>query len=91
MVKKEKKSLKSYLILNKYICSLFGLNNIDDFRKLLNSNVSEGINQNKRFYYTDVLLSLNISDDFRQKLNQYDENIQEYLNQINKTRYPLLY
>ncbi|MFA5527579.1 MAG: DEAD/DEAH box helicase family protein [Peptostreptococcales bacterium] len=89
MVKKEeKRSLKSYLILNKYICSLFGLNNIDDFRKLLNSNVSEGINQNKRFYYTDVLLSLNISDDFRQKLNQYDENIQEYLNQINKTRYP---
>lgn len=88
MVKKKekKKSLKNYLILNKYICSLFGLKNIESFRNLLNSNVSEGINQNKRFYYTDVLLSLNISEDFRQKLNQYDENIQEYLNQINKTR-----
>lgn len=87
MAKVEKK-LQNYLVLNKYICSLFGLKDIDDFRKLLKYNVSEGISQNKKFYYTEVLQTLKIDEEFRQKLNQYDENIQEYLNHINQKRDP---
>jgi len=84
---KVQKKLQNYLILNKYLSSLFNFKNLDDFRGLLKS-VNEGINQNKKFYFTETLQTLKISEGFRQKLNQYDENIQEYLNKINQKRDP---
>ncbi len=84
---KVQKKLQNYLILNNYISSLFGFQNMEDFRKLLKP-VQEGINQHKKFYFTEALQTLKISDEFRQQLNQYDENIQEYLIHINQKRDP---
>ncbi len=81
------KKLQNYLVLNKYLCSFFGFKEMEDFRKQL-KNVAEGVNQNKKFYFTEALQTLNISEEFRQKLNQYDENIQEYLTKINQKRDP---
>ena len=86
MAKVEKK-LQNYLILNRYLCSLFGFTDIEDFRKEL-KNKSEGTNQQKKLFFTEALQNLKISEEFRQKLNQYDENIQEYLLHINQKRDP---
>ncbi|KKM57062.1 hypothetical protein LCGC14_1551060, partial [marine sediment metagenome] len=84
---KAQKNLQNYLILNKFLNSLFGLKNIEDFQKLLKMT-QEGLNPNKEYYFTTVLRTLNISKDLRQKLNQYDENIQEYMRNINLKRDP---
>ncbi|MCE7738009.1 MAG: DEAD/DEAH box helicase family protein, partial [Candidatus Heimdallarchaeota archaeon] len=84
---KVQKKLQNYLILNRYLASLFGFKDMEDFRKLL-KQVQEGLNQHKKFFHTEALQTLKISDEFRQKLNQYDENIQEYLNHINQKRDP---
>jgi len=81
------KKLQNYLILNKYLTLLFGFNDMDDFRKELKGK-PEGLNQHKKFYYTEILQNCNISNELRQKLNQYDENIQEYLKHINQNRDP---
>ncbi|MBU1974199.1 MAG: DEAD/DEAH box helicase family protein, partial [Nanoarchaeota archaeon] len=86
---KVQKKLQNYLILNKYLSSLFGFKDMADFRKLLKP-IQEGINHNKKLYYTEVLQNLKIDEELRQKLNQYDENIQEYLNHINQKRDPLV-
>ncbi len=84
---KVQKKLQNYLILNRYLVSLFGFSDMDDFRKELKGK-PEGLNQNKKFYYTEILQNCNISNELRQKLNHYDENIQEYLNHINQNRDP---
>jgi len=84
---KVEKKLQNYLILNRYLCSLFGFTDIEDFRKEL-KNKSEGTNQQKKLFFTEALQNLKISEEFRQKLNQYDENIQEYLLHINQKRDP---
>lgn len=84
---KVQKKLQSYLILSRYLSSLFGFEDIEDFRKL-HKPVQEGLNQHKKFYYTEALQTLRIPEEFRQRLNQYDENIQEYLNVINEKRDP---
>ena len=84
---KVQKKLQNYLILNKYLASLFGFSDMEDFIKELKGK-PEGLNQNKKFYYTEILQNCNITDELRQKLNQYDENIQEYLKHINQNRDP---
>ena len=84
---KVQKKLQNYLVLNKYLCSLFGFKDIEDFRRLLRS-VNEGINEHDRHYFNEALQTLKISEEFRQNLNQYDENIQEYLKTINQKRDP---
>ena len=81
------KKLQNYLILNKYLCSFFDFKDTEDFGKLLKP-VQEGLNQHKKFYFTEALQTLKISDEFRQRLNYYDENIQRYLNHINQNRDP---
>src|SRR3989338_8084939 len=84
---KVEKKLQNYLVLNRYLCSLFSLKDIEDFRKLLRL-VSEGVNEHGKLNFTEVLQTLKISGEFRQKLNQYDENIQEYLKAMNQKRDP---
>lgn len=88
MVKKNKK-LQNHLVLNRYLCSFFNFKNSREFKSIL-FNVDEGISQNKKFFFTEALQTLKISDEFRQKLNLYDENIQEYLLHINQKRDPPL-
>lgn len=82
---KQQRKLQNHLLLNRYISSLFGFKKLDDFRRKLD-DIPEEINQNGKFYFTEVLQNLNICDELRQKLEQYDENIQEYLNKINEKR-----
>jgi len=82
---KVEKKLQNYLVLNKYLCSLFGFEDINDFRRELKDK-KEGINQDGKFYFTDVLQSLDIDESFKQRLELYDEHIQEYLLHINENR-----
>ncbi len=86
-MKRIKKNLQNHLILNRYICSLFGQKNIDDFRELF-KNVREGISGRNKLFYTEVLETLNLSESIKEKLDLYDDNIQEYLKYINMKRDP---
>ncbi len=82
---KVEKKLQNYLVLNKYLCSLFGFEDINDFRRTLKDK-KEGINQDGKFYFTSVLQNLDIDESFKQRLELYDEHIQEYLLHINENR-----
>ena len=84
---KVQKNLQNYLILNRFLSSFFRLTDIEDFQNVLKLT-QEGLNPNKKFYFTEVLQSLKISEDLRQSLNLYDENIQDYLRYINQKRDP---
>jgi len=84
---KIQKKLQNYLVLNKYLCSLFGFKDIEDFRRLL-MGCEEGVSEHGTLYYTEALKNIKISEEFKQKLTQYDENIQEYLKTINQKRDP---
>jgi hypothetical protein len=85
MGKTDQKKLQNSLILNKYISSLFSLKGIADFREKLR-DIQEGTSPNAKFFFTEVLQTLPLSDDFRLNLDGYDENIQQYLKQINNRR-----
>ncbi|MEO0232204.1 MAG: DEAD/DEAH box helicase family protein [candidate division WOR-3 bacterium] len=77
--------IEKYLVLNKYLLSLFG---VEDIRDLLNQlkDKKEGIDSDGRSYFVNALIgsqNLNISD---YTLLEYDKNIQEYLRKINSKR-----
>ena len=81
-----KRKLQDNLVLNRYVSSLFGMNDMDDFRRIL-KDVEEGINQHGRFHFTEVLKSqIGIHPELKQKMDIYDENIQSYLQKINEKR-----
>lgn len=84
---KVQKKLQNYLILNRYLSSLFGFNDMEDFKKEL-ENKPEGVSPHKKLFFTEALQTLKISNELRQNLNVYDENIQEYLLHINQKRDP---
>lgn len=78
-------NIEKYLVLNKYLLSLFG---ISDIKELLNElkNKSEGVDSDGRSYFVNALRSienLKISDE---DLLRYDENIQSYVKKINYRR-----
>ena len=68
---KAQKKLQNYLVLNKYISSLFGFEDIEDFRRLLKP-VQEGLDQHKKLYFTEALQTLKINDELRQNGNTKD-------------------
>jgi len=77
---------EKYLVLNKYILDLFG---VDEFEKLQKKfkDEKEGTDSNGRSYYLNTLLgSGNLKDIEEKDLNKYDENIQEYVRKINEKR-----
>lgn len=84
---KQTRRLQDNLILNKYMCHLFGFNDIKGFKKIF-TNVSEDINSdNGLLNYTVILKTIQtINPTIKNKLDKYDENIQEYLEHINKKR-----
>lgn len=84
---KQTRRLQENLLLNKYMCNLFGLNDIKDFKKLF-TNIGEGIDTDTGLLrFTIVLKTLqNINPKIKTNLDKYDENIQEYLEHINKKR-----
>ena len=85
MVKKVQKTLQNYLILNKFLLSLFGFKNFQDVQNTLKSK-QEWLSPNKKFYFTEALQAEKLSEEFRQDLEHYDEKIQQYLKYINYKR-----
>ena len=77
--------LQNYLILNKYYCSLFGFDNMEEFRSII-KKTSEGISDNAQFYFTESLKTLKNLKLSPNDLDRYDEHIQEYLQHINRNR-----
>jgi hypothetical protein len=77
--------IEKYLVLNKYLLSLFG---VKDFKVLQEKlrDVREDIDSDGRSYFLNVLLGLKdlkISDD---NLIRYDQNIQSYVKRISEKR-----
>jgi len=80
--------IEKYLILNKYLLSLFG---VSDIRDLLNElkNKSEGTDSDGRSHFVNALRGIEkikISED---TLLTYDSNIQSYVRKINYRREPV--
>jgi len=74
-------NIEKYLVLNKYLLSLFGVNESKElFNKL--KDVKEGFDEDGRSYFVNALRSfenLKISED---DLLRYDQNIQSYVKKI---------
>ena len=78
-------NIEKYLILNKYLLSLFGVNESKElFNKL--KDVKEGFDSDGRSYFVNALRgfeNLKISED---ELLRYDQNIQSYVRKISFRR-----
>jgi len=77
--------LEKYLILNKYLLSLFGVHSISDLRDEL-KNTKVGFDNDGRSFFVDTLIGLenlkiNLND-----LLQYDGAIKEYSERLSKHR-----
>jgi hypothetical protein len=83
-------NIEKYLILNKYILSLFG---VDEFKELQErlKETSEGYDSDGRSYFINSLRSLDnlkkerLSED---TLLLYDNNIRLHVDKINRRREP---
>jgi len=81
-------NIEKYLVLNKYLLSLFGVSDIKDLLNEL-KNKSEGTDSDGRSYFVNALRGfekLKIPEDI---LLPYDENIQSYVRKINYRRDPV--
>ncbi|WP_135611139.1 DEAD/DEAH box helicase family protein [Methanococcoides sp. AM1] len=79
----KKVRLDDYLVLNNYMNKLFGMENFDEFQKIL-KNVEDGFDDEGRSYVFNVLYSQkSINSHLRTKLEEYDSNIKEYVDYIN--------
>ncbi|OQX56574.1 MAG: helicase SNF2 [Candidatus Cloacimonas sp. 4484_209] len=68
------------------MCSLFGFSNFAEFKKVF-EDVKEGYDEDGRSYMYHRLISLeNLDQGMRNKLADYDDNIRNYLQHINKKR-----
>ncbi|RKY89341.1 restriction endonuclease subunit R [candidate division KSB1 bacterium] len=77
--------LEKYLILNKYLLSLFGVNSISDLRDEL-KNKKEGFDNDGKSFFVDTLIGL---ENLRIDLNvllQYDRAIKEYSEKLSNYR-----
>lgn len=80
--------IERYLVLNKYLLSLFGTS---DFRELQEKlrDVSTGVDSDGRSYFVNTLRSLEGLKLPEDTLLIYDENIQSYVRRINYKREPV--
>jgi len=82
-------NIENYLVLNKYLLSLFGLSEFRDLQEKL-KDAQVGIDTDGRSHFINVLRSsfenLQIPEDI---LLRYDENIQSYVRKINYKREPV--
>ncbi len=78
--------VEKYFILNKYLLSLFGINDFKELQQKL-KDTREGVDSNGRSFFLYPLLSSfpdrKISED---DLERYDSNIQKYVEKINYKR-----
>lgn len=77
--------LEKYLILNKYLLSLFGVNSISDLREEL-KNKQEGFDNKERSFFADTLIGLKELKINPNDLLQYDLAIKEYSERLSKNR-----
>ena len=77
--------LEKYLILNKYLLSLFGAGSISDLREEL-KNKKEGFDNDGRSFFVDTLIGLENLRIDQNDLLQYDLAIKEYSERLSKHR-----
>ena len=78
--------VEKYLILNKYLLSLFGVNDFKELQQKL-KDVQEGIDSDGRTYFVNTLIaSFDKKKNLEYDLLRYDSNIQEYVRKINYRR-----
>lgn len=84
--------IEKYLLLNKYLLSLFGVSDFRDLQEKL-KDVPVGINTDDRSHFVNVLSSSfeGLRKDIvsEEILFRYDENIQGYVKKINFKREPV--
>ena len=77
--------LEKYLILNKYLLSLFGVHSISDLREEL-KNKQEGFDNDGRSFFVDTLIGLKNLRIDPNDLLRYDVAIKEYSERLSKHR-----
>jgi len=80
--------IEKYLVLNKYLLSLFGASDFRDLQEKL-KDVSTGVDSDGRSYFVSTLRSLEGLKLPEDTLLIYDENIQAYVRKINYKREPV--
>ena len=81
-------NIEKYLVLNKYLLSLFGASDFRDLQVKLR-DVSPGADSNGRSYFVNTLRSLEGLRLSEGALLSYDANIQSYVRKINYKREPV--
>ncbi|MCX7955676.1 MAG: DEAD/DEAH box helicase family protein [Patescibacteria group bacterium] len=80
--------IEKYLVLNKYLLHLFGVNEFRDLQEKLKDTQTD-YDSDGRSYFVNVLRSLEGIKIKESDLLQYDENIKSYLEKINSHRHSL--
>lgn len=85
-------SIEKYLVLSKYLLSLFGVNDFKDLQQKL-KDAPVGIDSDGRSHFVNILRSAfeELRKDIipEDTLLRYDENIQRYVREINCKREPV--
>jgi hypothetical protein len=85
MVKRQEFRLEKHLVLNSFICNLFGKKSFEELRDIL-KDVDEGFDEEGRSYVFHVLLAQEGIKIPMDRLEEYDSNIKGYVDHINKGR-----
>lgn len=82
-------SIEKYLVLNKYLLSLFGVNDFRDLQEKM-KDAPVGIDSDGRTHFVNILRSSFDNKKIPEiTLLRYDANIQNYVRQINYRREPV--
>ncbi len=87
MAKNSTPKLQDNLLLNRYFCSLFDFPTIEEAFRILKSNRSVD-NIGEFLHFSELIAPHVIDHHLLENLQMYDQNIQEYLFRINKSRNP---
>lgn len=82
--------IEKYLVLNRYLLSLFGVTEFKDLQNTL-AEKPVGYNSDGRSYFADILCNLDHLDRSRlpeDRLLEYDDHIRDCLGKINRLREP---
>ncbi|MCX8096284.1 MAG: restriction endonuclease subunit R, partial [Spirochaetes bacterium] len=82
-------SIEKYLVLNKYLLSIFGVIGFRNLQEQLKI-VKTGEDSDGRSHFVNVLCSLDNLKIDEDKLLIYDENIKSYVRKINFRREPVI-
>jgi superfamily II DNA or RNA helicase len=77
--------IEKYFILNKYLLSLFGINDFKELQQKL-KDTKEGVDSDGRSYFVTTLISFGNKKISEEDLLRYDLNIQKYVEKINYKR-----